>query len=621
MSKLEEPNPDLPPVSLLSEEKLAFAARFSSDLFAYVSASGVVEIFNTAFQRELGTNSESVEGKLITDLFPRKEFGEVFKLHFSDCLEGNQAYTEYHHAGAEGIDKHFGIQFVPFFVASKVTSALVLFRDISYIRRLEDKVQLLEYHDRRTGLPNRRSLDIALDKEIAKGRRKISPGTPHGTQGRAAVLFISLENFARINQTYGHEIGDILLENSGLRIKESLISELLRDSDYVFEAPGEGPIDIAEEIELVEPFEIVESSETKSTPGTLFRFEGKEFAAILSDIARETDAALVASRIAKNVSQPYFDKFGAEIFINCNIGIAVFPNDGDEREALVQHAASAMQEAKRLNMDFLLFNPDLHQRALEKIRLGGSIYNAFIESQFELFYQPVVDYMGEIVGAEALLRWNHPEKGVLAPSEFLSLAEEKGIIVNIGKWALYTILKQLELWPNDIYIALNVSARELGDSQTVDNIIKALRGAEGIDQRQLKIEISESVWMKDPEMHIPRMEKLAAKGIDIQVDNYGTGTSSLSSLKKLPAKTLKIDGAFVADICTDSDDFKFLESIVNLALSRKKTVVVEGVESSEQADMLRLLKPVYLQGYYFSGPVPAEVFERLINRRVRLPLS
>ena len=164
MSKSEEPLSELSAVSLLSEEKLAFAARFSSDLFAYINSNGEVEIFNTAFQREMGAGVDNVEGMPITELFPRKEFAEVFKLHFGDCLEGNQTYTEYHHTGEGGIDKHFGIQFVPFFIENKVTSALVLFRDISYIRRLEDKVQLLEYHDRRTGLPNRRSLDIALDK-------------------------------------------------------------------------------------------------------------------------------------------------------------------------------------------------------------------------------------------------------------------------------------------------------------------------------------------------------------------------------------------------------------------------------------------------------------------------
>ena len=611
MPQSEEPLPAESAISLLSEEKLAFAARFSSDLFAYINSGGQVELYNSAFERELAAGKGDVEGKSITELFAEKGFAEVFKLHFAECLEGNQTYTEYHHAGGKGIDKHFGIQFVPYFLGDSVTSALVLFRDISYIRRLEDRVQLLEYHDRRTGLPNRRSLDLALDKEIARSRRR-------GPEARMALLFISLENFARINQTYGHEIGDILLENSGLRIKESLISELLRDSDYVFETPGEGPSDIAEEIE---PIEADGPAGDESAPGSLFRFEGKEFAAILSEISRETDAALVASRIAKHVSQPYYDKFGSEIFINCSIGIAVYPNDGEERALLVQHAASAMQEARRREIEFLLFNPDLHEKALEKIRLGGNIYDAFIQSQFELHYQPVVDYLGEIVGAEALIRWNHPEKGMVPPSEFLPLAEEKGIIVNIGKWAMYTVLKQLERWPKDIYVTVNMSARELSDSQAVDNIVKALNATAGIDPRQLKIEISESVWTKDPDRFISKMRKLAAKGIDIQVDNYGTGRSSLGSLKELPARTLKIDSAFLADICNDAEEFKFLESIVALAYSRKKTVVIEGVENREQAEMIRRLKPVYMQGYYFGGPVPAHMFERLINRRVRLPVS
>ncbi|MBN1686862.1 MAG: EAL domain-containing protein [Spirochaetales bacterium] len=611
MSNPEEPAAGRSAISLLSEEKLAFAARFSSDLFVYINSEGQVEMHNSAFERELGAGDGDVEGKSIMELFPKKEFAEVFKLHFAECLQGNQTYTEYHHTGDRGIDKQFGIQFVPYFVGDSVTSALVLFRDISYIRRLEDKVQLLEYHDRRTGLPNRRSLDLALDKEIAKNRRR-------GPEARMAVLFISLENFARINQTYGHEIGDILIENSGLRIKESLISELLRDSDYVFEAPGEAPSDIAEEIE---PVEAGGPAGDEAPSGSLFRFEGKEFAAILTEISRETDAALVASRIAKNVSQPYYDKFGSEIFINCNIGIAVYPNDGEERVLLVQHAMSAMHEAKRREIEFLLFNPELQEKSLEKIRLGGNIYNAFIESQFELYYQPVVDYLGEIVGAEALIRWNHPEKGMIPPSEFLPLAEEKGIIVNIGKWALYTVLRQLERWPKDIYVTVNMSARELSDPQAVDTILKALNAASGIAPHQLKIEISESVWTKDPEKFISKMRRLVSKGIDIQVDNYGTGRSSLRSLKDLPARTLKIDSAFLTDICNDTEEFKFLESIVALAYNRKKTVVIEGVENRDQAEMIRRMKPVYMQGYYFSGPVPAHLFERLINRRVKLPVS
>jgi predicted signal transduction protein with EAL and GGDEF domain len=591
-------------VSAASEEKLAFAARFSSDLFTYVNDRGEVELHNKAFQRELGSDAGGIEGKAIAELFPRREFGDIFRRHFAECLEGNQTYTEYHHIAERGIDKHFGIQFVPFFSGNKVTSALVLFRDISYIRRLEDKVQLLEYHDRRTGLPNRRSLDLVLSKELAKGRR-------NKVGGLMAVMFISLENFARINQTYGHEIGDILLENSGIRIKETLISELLRDSDYVFETPEKGPGNPIEEI----------SDQESSSPRKLFRFEGKEFAAVLTDITRETDAALVASRIAKNVSVPYRDKFGSEVYINCNIGIAVFPTDGEDKDLLIQHAASAMNEAKRMEMDFLLFNPELHERAVEKMRLGGSIYTAFIESQFELYYQPVVDYLGEIVGAEALIRWNHPERGVLTPPDFLPLAEEKGIIINIGKWALYSVVQQLERWPNDIYVTLNLSARELEHEQTIDNIIQALQNARNVDTRQLKIEIAEADSMRDPEKTIPKMARLSSKGIDVLVDDFGAGHSSLRYLKKLPARTLKIDRSFVAEIVRDHEDRKFLESVIELAYSRKKTVIVEGIESQEQVALIRQMKPVCMQGYYFSGPVPAEVFERFINRRIRLPIT
>ena len=593
-----EPGPEeITDLSFSQEEMLAFAARFSSDLFAYINNRGEVELFNKAFQRQMSTDIKDIEGASISELFPGSEFSEIFRLHFAECLEGNQTYVEYHHTHSRGIDKHFGIQFVPYYSGQHVTSALVLFRDISYIRRLEDKVQLLEYQDRRTGLPNRRSLDLVLEKELAQVRRK-------NVEKRIAVLFISLENFARINQTYGHEIGDILLENSGLRIKETLISEILRDSDYIFEASDD-----------------TAGGEVAEVSDKLFRFEGKEFAAILTDIARDTDAALVASRIATNVSQPYHDKFGAEIFINCSIGIAVYPSDGEEKELLIQHAASAMHEAKRLEINFLLFNPELHQRAIDKMRLGGKIYNAFIESQFELYYQPVVDRLGEIVGAEALIRWNHPERGVLPPAEFLPLAEEKGIIVNIGKWALYTVVSQLEQWPNDIYVALNLSAREFEHVDTVDNIIRVIQNAHGVDSRQLKIEITETESMRDLDKTMPKMQKLVGKGIDILVDDFGTGQSSLNYLKRIPARTLKIDRSFVSNIERDPEDLQFLESIIDLAYSRKKTVVVEGVENADQAELIRKMKPVFFQGYYFSGPVPADVFERFVNRRIRLPIS
>lgn len=587
------------------EEKLAFAARFSSDLFAYISCEGIVELSNRAFRRELVPNQESSDGMSIAEIFGEDKFGQLFELHFAECLEGNQTYTEFNHHSRTGIAKFYGIQFVPFFQNERIESALVLFRDISYIRRLEDKVQLLEYRDRRTGLPNRRSLDLVLKKELAQANRSDEPELK-------AVLFISLENFAKINQTYGHEIGDILLENTGLRIKETLISEVLRDSDYVFEQS-----DGFEE----QNDEVFETRSGSRSEYRVFRFEGKEFAALLTDIAKATDAAVVAARIVKSVSLPYHDRYGSEIFIECNVGIAVFPDDGKEKDVLVQHAASAMHEAKRLGMEFLLFNPDLHKKAMQKMRLGGSIYNAFIESQFELYYQPIVDSLGEILGAEALIRWNHPEKGVVSPAEFLPLAEEKGIIVNIGKWVLYSVVKQLERWPNDIYVSVNLCARELEHSQLVDNVLRVLDNAPTVDPGQLKIEITETDTMRNPADTLDKMTKLAGRGIDILIDDFGTGYSSLSYLRELPVRALKIDKSFVADIVDDPEERRFLEGIVDLAICRKKSVIIEGVETAEQAGFIREMKPAFMQGFHFCGPVPADVMERFIQRRVHLPIS
>ncbi len=487
---------------------------------------------------------------------------------------------------------------------------VVHFRDITETLRMIERLELLEFRDRKTGLPNRHSLDIILDKEIARVKRD-------GRNELLAVLFISLENIARINQTYGHEIGDILLENSGIRIKESIIAELLRESDYLFAGAAtddDGAADFGENAQeaVLEPVD---------EENLVFRFDGRELTAVLTGISRVTDAAVVATRIARNVSMPYRDKYGAEIYVNCNIGIAIYPNDGVDRETVIYHAASAMHEAKRLEEEFLLFNEALHARALEKMRLSGSIYTAFIESQFALYFQPVVDHAGKIVGAEALIRWEHPERGVISPGQFIPLAEEKGIIVNIGKWALYNACSHLSRWPEDIYVSINTSPRELAHAELIENVGRVLKKHSGLDPRRLKIEITERDAMKNPEDTIRRMESLVARGVEIFIDDFGIGNSSLSYLRRLPAATLKIDRSFVERIGSSEEERSFLESIIDLAKSRNKKVIVEGVETAEQVAVIRQMKPVRFQGYYFSRPVPAAEFESLIARRVRLPAS
>ena len=575
--------------------------RGLADPIVSIDVLGHIEYANTAFSERFGSGID-LERTLLWDLFsnPARE-RLVAAVEEARGIHGYE--IELPLPIADGRIRSYFLQIVS---PTDGSHSALYFRDNTDQKRLHERLALLEYKDRQTGLPNRHSLDIALDKEISRVER---------TEGSEllAVLFISLENFARINQTYGHQIGDILLENTGLRIKESIIAELLRDSDYVFaDDLGQFAADTQTEdsgLELVDEEHMV------------FRFDGRELTALITDIAHETDAAVVATRIARSVSMPYRDKFGSEIFVNCNIGISIYPNDGDDRESVIYHAASAMHEAKRLGEEFLLFNENLHSRALESIRLGGSIYTAFVESQFELYFHPVVDYTGSILGAEALIRWNHPDRGVVPPSEFIPLAEEKGIIVNIGKWALYNVASYLEKWPEDIYISLNSSPQEINHADLLENVDRVLERAGGIDPRRLKIEITERDAMQNPEESIRRMQLLADRGIDILIDDFGIGNSSLSYLKRLPASTLKVDKSFVDQIVEIREECQFLESIIELAASRNKKIIVEGVETEAQVALIRQMRPVLFQGYYFSIPLGAADFEELVQKRQSLPLE
>ncbi len=569
---------------------------------ALVNARYEIEAANTAFANAFVCNEKQTHisfSSCFNDPEAAKAISELIEKAQETSVVKNIQFQRH---GFK--DRVYNVHVSPLSIEEELFHVVTL-QDATEFHQLKDRLALIEYRDRRTGLPNRKSLDLVLEKEIARVNRAPS-------KELLAVLFISLENFARINQTYGHVIGDILLENSGIRIKESIISELLRDSDYVF----------AEEAGKSRPDGTIPHSPTSvDSEHLLFRFDGKEFTALLTGITRETDAAVVATRISQSVSMPYRDKYGSEIYVNCNIGIAVYPNDGDDKETIIQHAASAMHEAKRLGEEFLLFNKRIHTRALDAMRLGGRIYSAFVESQFQLFVQPIVDYSGVILGGEALIRWNHPERGLVPPNEFIPLAEEKGMIVNIGKWSLFKACSFLRGWPEDIYISINISPKELDRGQLVENVRLALDTHKDINPRRLKIEITERDTMSSPEDTIRKMHMLTGKGVEIYIDDFGTGQSSLHYLKELPASVLKIDRSFITTIEEDEEDRHFLESIIDLAVSRGKKVIIEGVESGKQVALIRQMQPALLQGYYFSKPLPAEEFSKLVHRRARLPLT
>jgi diguanylate cyclase (GGDEF)-like protein len=412
---------------------------------------------------------------------------------------------------------------------------------------------------------------VILDKEIEKAKRS-------KYEKLRAVLFISLENLAKVNQVYGHEVGDLLLENSGLRIRRSL-----RSSDYVF------------------------------------RFAGSELSAILSNIAKNTDAGKVAQKIFNNVAVPYRFK-GTDINIRCHIGIAVYPGDGADKGEIVQKAASALAEAKKRNMDFLLFDSALHQQAVARLTLESEIAKAFENGQFELHYQPVVDTAGKIHGAEALIRWNHPERGMIPPMDFIPIAEETGLIIPIGRWALFAACRQIAAWAkkHELYVSINLSAKEFSDSTLLEAIGTAIEQSDNFDPAYLKLEITETNCMDDPERTIRQMQALLDSGVETFIDDFGTGYSSLGYLKRLPAVTLKIDRLFIDALEDSRQERDYLTNIIRTVKSRRKKVLVEGVSTKRQFQLLKAMDCDQMQGYLFSPPVPAEEFEKLLDRQTLL---
>ncbi len=554
-----------------TDSKYRFAVNNSQDFITLINRNYIYEIANDSYCRVLNKKRNEIIGRHVADIWGKRAFNRFIKKYLDQCFRGKTVhYNERFRIGSS--TKFVHVSYYPYKQNNRITHVLVFSRDMTDQKSIESKLMNYEFRDQLTGLFNRRSLDLILEKEIEKAKRS-------KTERLKALLFISLEKFAQINQTYGHHIGDILLENTGVRIKSAL-----RKSDYIF------------------------------------RFEGKELTVLLVNFARATDVAKVAQKIAGAVSMPYRFK-GAEIQITCCTGISIYPDDGEERNTLIKNATAAMNEAKKPGKSFIHYNKELHERSIRRIKLESDMFKAFGGNQFLLYYQPIVDMTGKILGCEALIRWRHPEQGLVFPGNFIPIAEETGIIVSIGKWTLYGACKQIKTWAeaHDIFVSINISAREFESSKLIDVVEGGLKSVGGLDPRHIKLEITESASMTNPEFTIDQMNNLFARGIELQIDDFGTGFSSLSYLKAFPAKTIKIDKAFVDDIVGNVQEREYLASIIRMVRSRDKKVLIEGVAAKDQAELLRKMNCDSMQGYYFSKPVPAEEFERLLERGILLP--
>jgi len=552
-------------------DKYEYIVNSSKDFITLINREYIYEIVNDTYCEVVERKKKNLVGASVAEVWGEEVFNRTIKGYLDRCFNGEYVhYIEQFKFGS--FSKYMHVSYYPYFENGTITHALVFSHDITHIGELESKLNHYEYRDPVTGLFNRRSLNVIMDKELERARRSDS-------ERLRVLLFIDLMKIEKVIQMHGQEIGDLLLENTGLRI-----SSQLRSSDYIF------------------------------------RFEGNRFAVLLPKVANKLDAGTVANKIHRKITIPYNFK-GSDINITCSIGAAVYPDDGTTKESLIQNAMSAMIEAGKNEDDFLLFNTDMHSQATERIYLESSAYRGLEEKQFQIHYQPIVDSSFRIVGAEALLRWTHPKLGNISPMVFIPIAEQSGLILTIGKWVLFNVCNQLAEWSGKypIFVSLNLSAREFSSPDLKDNILTALSHSGLKNTDCLKVEITETACVQKLNDSIANMEVLDELGVHLYIDDFGTGQSSLRYLKRLPARVLKIDKEFIDDIDTKPDERNFLSNIIRIIKSRNKQVVAEGVSNAEQAQHLIEMGCDRLQGFYFSKPLSTEDFCALLDRTETLP--
>ena len=451
-------------------------------------------------------------------------------------------------------------------------------QDVTSRREAEEEIRRLALYDSLTGLPNRKSFHDQLDHAIARARRK---------NEHLATLFIDLDRFKRINDTLGHAAGDALLMEAARRM-----SRCVRDGDYLSRDPTQ--------------------------PGsTLARLGGDEFTATLVDLRSPQDAARVAMRILHEMSRPFlFD--GTELVVTASVGIAVFPVDGDHSHVLLKHADTAMYRAKELGRNsYQFYANEMNDTAVAKLSLENELRKALERNQFVLHYQPKVDVSsGRITGVEALIRWLHPAWGLMAPGRFIGLAEEMGLISDIGDWVLERACAQLAEWRAagvpPISMAVNLASPSFRKPQLAQQV-KAVLARHAIDPHSLQIEATESIMMTDVDVTMRTLSQLRELGVRLSIDDFGTGYSSLSYLRRFPIDQLKIDRSFVQDMTDNADDAAITAAIISLGNSLKLELVAEGVETLAQARLLLGMGCPVMQGFYFSRPVPAPEIVALLS--------
>ncbi len=550
--------------------KLTKAVEQSSSVIMITDTKGKIEYVNPKLRHVTGYSVEEIIGKNPRILKSGKTSSGVYTELWDHITSGKEWYGELCNKKKNGELYLESVSISPIRNSKdEITHILKVSDDITERKKAEKTIHQMAYYDALTGLPNRILFSDRLGQSLEHARR---------TKKAQAVMFIDLDNFKLINDTMGHAMGDNLLKS---------VAEELKNS--------------------------VRAGDTVSRAG------GDEFTVLITSLNCEKDVEMIAEKIISAFRKPFV--FGGhELNVTTSIGIAIYPTDGKDEEILLRNADTAMYHAKEQGKNnYKRYDNSLHEKVTKKLLIDTKLRTALDKEQFVLYYQPQIDiYTREVIGMEALLRWQHPELGLVPPMDFIMNAEGSGMIVPISEWVLFTACSQVKTWQDAGFVPVGVSVNLSSQTFIREDLLKVIEQvikATGIAPELLELEITEGTVMQKVESTVYKLQQLRKLGVQISIDDFGTGYSSLSYLKKFPLHTLKVDRSFITDIINDNDSASIALAIIAMAKKLRLKVIAEGVETEEQLSLLRENQCDIVQGYLISRPVPVEEFERFLTKR------